>query len=601
MNYYENINSQLEALRLKDIEKMFYERIKDEGRVIPKVVPFKGVNTDMLYIKENKLLFIKFMNTSDDLFSILEEELLEIMKEEYDLLKIKMQQNHKDILYDYVYVMPYIDKDDIESDGEFVRNNIIGKKEFDAIINDNASVDSYFKGENNEIQANLFIFDVCSEYYILNSNLHLNKNFKNISFYSDDYEYTASMMEESQIVEADSIKYGTTIYRGGSGTGKTTIMLSKAIKLSKIYPHHRFLILTENKQMCNELREKLEILCPTATNIDIHTFASFVFKLAKIYNLILDYGMLKRNYEKTLGNIVKQAKNVIKNKRMFKGIFIDEAESFTEEQIEFIREFLYKTKHIFNLFRCDSMNLTNNMSILKDKFKGMEVDRVITLKRNYRQSKNIAEFANVFGKKANEYYKSIRPKSRKIFIPTKPAKRNRKGSVGLIKVSDLDDQISSVIWEIEYLKNKKGVDYKDIAVIYPFNKKRLKSGRTIYFQYMLKKALEDSGIDFVMADENLTSLSSKNGVTISNIYNVKGLEYKAVILCELEMLYNQKIADVKQDYQVNDFAGDINKVYHIINRAEDYLSFVTTFSEDSSDIIKLINDSLDTIDEGWIK
>ena len=28
MNYYENINSQLEALKLKEIEKIFYEKIK---------------------------------------------------------------------------------------------------------------------------------------------------------------------------------------------------------------------------------------------------------------------------------------------------------------------------------------------------------------------------------------------------------------------------------------------------------------------------------------------------------------------------------------------------------------------------------------------
>ena len=91
MNYYENINSQLEALKLKEIEKTFYEKIKDEGRIIPKVIPFKGVNTDMLYIKDNKVLFLKFMNTTDELFSILDEELLEIMSEEYDLLKIKMQ------------------------------------------------------------------------------------------------------------------------------------------------------------------------------------------------------------------------------------------------------------------------------------------------------------------------------------------------------------------------------------------------------------------------------------------------------------------------------------------------------------------------------
>ena len=54
MNQYTNINSQLEALKLKDIETYFYEKIGNNASIIPKVTPFKGINTDMLYIKDNK-------------------------------------------------------------------------------------------------------------------------------------------------------------------------------------------------------------------------------------------------------------------------------------------------------------------------------------------------------------------------------------------------------------------------------------------------------------------------------------------------------------------------------------------------------------------
>lgn len=595
MNYYENINSQLEALKLKEIEKIFYEKIKNEGRIIPKVIPFKGVNTDMLYIKDNRVLFLKFMNTTDELFSILDEELLEIMKEEYDLLKIKMQQNHNQISYDYMFVMPYVNIDDVYDYGDFVEKNIIDRDGFEAIMSGKKSLDDYMNEENDEIILNLFLFDVCSEYYILDSKLHLNKDFKKISFFSNEYEYTATVMENSQIVEADSIHYGTTLYNGASGTGKTSLMLSRAIKLSKIYPHHKFLIITENKQSSSDLREKLEVLSNDISNLEIHTFGSFVFKLARIYNLVFDYAMLKRDYEKTFENIIKQAKNVIKNKRMFKGIFIDEAENFSEDQIKFLEEFLYKTKHIFNIFNCKTMNLTNNMNIFKNKYENIHIDKIVELKKNYRQTGSLVDFSNKLGQNADNYYKKIRPDiKRSVFLESEPIRDFGKNQVALIKVSDLDDQISSVIWEIEYFVDKKGLDYSDIAIIYPFNKKRLKNGKTIYFQYMIKKALDDAGIEVIVSDENLTSLSRKNGVTISNIYTVKSLEFKAVIICELEMLYNQKIADTTQDYQVNDFAGDINKVYHAVNRATDYVSFVTTFSEDTSDIIKVINDTVES-------
>lgn len=592
MNQYTNINSQLEALKLKDIEKYFYNKIdSDTTSIIPKVTPFKGINTDMLYIKNNKLLFIKFMETTEDLFFILEEELLEVMNEEYELLKIKMEQLELNIEYNYVFVMPYVDIDDSYKFEDFIKNNLIDKAKLEKILNDTSLIDKYLKGENNEIDLNLFLLEICPEYYVLNDRIHLNNNFKKISFYSDEYKYTATPLSEEQIKDIISINYGNTLFTGGSGTGKTTLMLSKVMKLARVYPHHRFLILTHTKQESNELREKLQILYKESTNIDIYTFNSFVLKLAKKYNLVVDYNMLKKDYYKTFNNIVKQARNIIKNKNMFKGIFIDEAESFSENEIEFIREFLYKTKYIFNIFSCDSLNISNNVNIFKDKLKEIKFDESVYLNKNYRQSKDLVDFNNNFCENIDKYIKNLRRNVKDIgFSKTENINPNTK-SVDIIKVSDLEDQISSVIWEIKYFINQKGLDYSEIAIIYPYNKKKLKSGKIMYFQYMLRKALENANIPYIYAEENLTNISKKVGITISNIYTIKNLEYKACIVCQLEMLYNHTINDTTQDYQINDFIGDLNKVYLATNRACDYLSIVTAFNEETSDIIKLLIES----------
>ena len=592
MNQYTNINSQLEALKLKDIERYFYNKIdSDTTSIIPKVTPFKGINTDMLYIKNNKLLFIKFMETTEDLFFILEEELLEVMNEEYELLKIKMEQLKLNIEYNYVFVMPYVDIDDSDKFEDFIKNNLIDKVKLEKILNDTSLIDEYFKCENNEIDLNLFLLEICPEYYVLSDRIHLNNKFKKISFYSDEYKYTATPLSEEQIKDIISINYGNTLFTGGSGTAKTTLMLSKVMKLARVYPHHRFLILTHTKQESNELREKLQILYKESTNIDIYTFNSFVLKLAKKYNLVVDYNMLKKDYYKTFNNIVKQAKNIIKNKNMFKGIFIDEAESFSENEIEFIREFLYKTKYIVNIFSCDSLNISNNVNIFKDKLKEIKFDESIYLNKNYRQSKDLVDFNNKFCENIDKYIKNLRHNVKDIgFYKTKNINPNTK-SVDIIKVSDLEDQISSVIWEIKYFINQKGLDYSEIAIIYPYNKKKLKSGKTMYFQYMLRKALENANIPYIYAEENLTNISKKVGITISNIYTIKNLEYKACIICQLEMLYNHTINDITQDYQINDFIGDLNKVYLATNRACDYLSIVTAFNEETSDIIKLLIES----------
>lgn len=587
MSQFININSQLDALRMKEFEKKIYHQIPVDIRIIPKVTPFKGINIDLMYIKDNKVLFIKFMDTSEDLFSILDEELIEVMNEEFNLLQLKMARYHDNISYNFVYIMPYVEIYDNYELNDFVKGNIIDKNKLNQIIENKISIDDYLKNENNEIELNMYILDICPEYYVLNNDIHLNKKFKKITFMSEDYTYSATMLDKEEMEASLSINYGNTLFKGGSGTAKTTIMLSRAIKLARIYPQHRFVIFVYSKKLCNQLRESLDILYKDNKNLEVHTLSSFVFKLAKKFNLVVDYKLLKQDYEKHFRKLIKQAKNIIKNKNMFKGIFIDEVEGFKDEDIEFISEFLYKTKNIFNIFYCNSLNLTNDLNIFKYK-QNLEFDHIINLTTNYRQSEKLVEFVNRFCQNSNNYIKDLRPNVDCDIYPFTNSIHKLGKFPEIIKVSDLEEQIEAILWEIEFLKNKKGLDYSEIAIVYPYNKKKLKNGKTIYFQYILKKALEEAKIPYMIQEEGITKLTKKIGITISNIYGIRNLEYKAVVFCELEMLYNQTIADKKQDYQINDFVGDLNKIYLAINIATDYLKIITTFSEESSDIIKLL-------------
>ena len=587
MSQFININSQLDALRMKEFEEKFYEKISDNVKIVPKVTPFKGINTDLLYIKDNKILFVKFMDTSEELFSILDEELIEVMNEEYNMLRLKMAQQHSNINYNFVYIMPYVEIYDEYESQEFVNNNIIDKNKLKQIIEKEKDLDIYLKEENNEIELNMYLLDICPEYYVLNNQKHINRDFKKITFVNDDYEYSATMLDKNELKYSLSINYGNNLFEGGSGTGKTTIMLSRAIKLARVYPQHRFIVFVSSKKLCNQLKEELEILYKDNNNLEIHTLSSFLFKLAKKFDLIADYRMFKQDYEKYLNNLIKQARNVIKNKNMFKGIFIDEAESFKVEEIEFISEFLYKTKNILDIYYCNALNITNDLNIFKSR-DDIKVNQKIDLDINYRQDKNLIEFINRFCQNSNDYIKTLRPMIKNdIYVPTKSI-YNQGQDPEIIKVIDLEEQIESILWEIDFLRNKKGLDYSDIAIVYPYNKKKLKNGKTIYFQYILRKALEEAKIPYMVAEDEITNITKKVGITISNIYGIKNLEYKAVIFCELEMLYNQTIGDTKQDYQINDFVGDLNKIYLAINASTSYLKIITTFNEDSSEIIKIL-------------
>lgn len=588
---YKDIKSNLEALKLKDIEKNIYRNAKDGDLLIPKVIPFKGVNTDILYIRNNSILFIKFMDTTEELFSFLDEEILEIMNEEYELLCKNMSKHYPNIHFNYIFAMPNIEFIEEKYDMvNFVDKYVIVGNEAKELAEDTNLLDKHLSKQNDEIELSMFIFGICNEYFTVTEDLNLNPFFKKISFKHDEISYKVCMLEEKQITEIASANYGNHLIVGGSGTGKSSLLLGRIIKLSKIYPHHKFLLLSFTKQQCNRYKELLEILNVDTSNIEVFTFSSFIFKLAKANNLVINYNMLKKNYDKSFINIMKQINNTMKNKKMYKGIFVDEAENLSEEEVILVNEFLYSTKNIFNASVCKAYNINNNLNIFKCNIRAIEYEDEIYLDKNYRQGKEIVEFVNRYCDRANSFIKSLRENIQTdVYKKTNFTWENNQ-SVNIVRVEDLDDQISSVIWEVQHMINDLGYSPEDIAIVYPYNKKRLKNGKMIYFQYMLRKSLEDTGIEYIFADDTVTNITPKDGITISNIYSIKSLSYKVIVLCELEMLYNHNIEKDSQDYQVNDFVGDLNKVYTGMTRAEECLSIIVSYTSDNSDIIRILGD-----------
>lgn len=588
---YKDIKSNLEALKLKDIEKNIYRNAKDGDLLIPKVIPFKGVNTDILYIRNNSILFIKFMDTTEELFSFLDEEILEIMNEEYELLCKNMSKHYPNIHFNYIFAMPNIEFIEEKYDMvNFIDKYVIVGNEAKELAEDTNLLDKHLSKQNDEIELSMFIFGICNEYFTVTEDLNLNPFFKKISFKHDEISYKVCMLEEKQITEIASANYGNHLIVGGSGTGKSSLLLGRIIKLSKIYPHHKFLLLSFTKQQCNRYKELLEILNVDTSNIEVFTFSSFIFKLAKANNLVINYNMLKKNYDKSFINIMKQINNTMKNKKMYKGIFVDEAENLSEEEVILVNEFLYSTKNIFNASVCKAYNINNNLNIFKCNIMAIEYEDEIYLDKNYRQGKEIVEFVNRYCDRANSFIKSLRENiETDVYKKTNFTWENNQ-SVNIVRVEDLDDQISSVIWEVQHMINDLGYSPEDIAIVYPYNKKRLKNGKMIYFQYMLRKSLEDTGIEYIFADDTVTNITPKDGITISNIYSIKSLSYKVIVLCELEMLYNHNIEKDSQDYQVNDFVGDLNKVYTGMTRAEECLSIIVSYTSDNSDIIRILGD-----------
>ena len=107
-----------------------------------------------------------------------------------------------------------------------------------------------------------------------------------------------------------------------------------------------------------------------------------------------------------------------------------------------MKEFLYKSKYIFNVFYCESLNISNHLNIFKPAFNNIEFNEEVVLDKNYRQSKELINFTNRFVENSNDYINTLRPNlNKEIFTTTKPILNEGK-VVDIVKVSDLDEQLA---------------------------------------------------------------------------------------------------------------------------------------------------------------
>ena len=123
------------------------------------------------------------MDTTEELFSFLDEEILEIMKEEYELMKENMDRYYPNISYNYVYVMPYIDYiEDTYGMDDFVAENVVcGTRVKELINDDKVDLGPYLRDENDEVSMSMYLFRICTEYFTLTRGININDKLKRMS------------------------------------------------------------------------------------------------------------------------------------------------------------------------------------------------------------------------------------------------------------------------------------------------------------------------------------------------------------------------------------------------------------------------------------
>jgi len=394
-------------------------------------------------------------------------------------------------------------------------------------------------------------------------------------------------LDEEQIEIINNLRSGHQLILACAGSGKSVILLSKAMKLAKENPKKNILLTCYNKNLADYYVWRSTITGSNLSNLEICTFHKLTKKLLKNNNLTY-----RRNVKKYEENIhaLKTAleKGNINNK--YHGIFIDEIQVFKTEWYKICYDLLEShdtENYIFTICGDISQNLNkdikkgqatwNTESDNYPKYTG----RSIRINKNYRNTIEINDFIVNFldiSKEKMKKYNINYTKEEEVFLKGKAFRHGVKPKI--IK-TDRRNLTSKIITEIKRIKSEKKYALSETAILFPF--KKFKTPLKYYFFYWIKNKLEEEKIDFsrLISDgkDYPDSIEFRSGVNLVTINSALGLDFDVVLLAGLYPLgfynkskdiHNKNKGQISSDMK-EEFHSNINKIYTAITRARQEL------------------------------
>ena len=326
---------------------------------------------------------------------------------------------------------------------------------------------------------------------------------------------------------AKSFPFGHYMITGIPGSGKTIVLLARALYISKLYPSWKILVLTYNKTLSSLLKLKLNKLKNDfayqdidISNIEIMTFHSMALKYSN-----LSPNDFYKNKDSFWNEILPN--NAIKNaKPDYNMILIDEYQDFYKEWFELILKLLIKykdnDKEYINLFlagdRLQSIYNPNEINWKQDIGLDMR-GRAKLLQSSYRVTREHIILGLSILRKDKKYKKEVE----KFYEDGKEIElKNR--AINSIKLIQGDYQ--DISFYIQSLLKEK-YNYKDILLLAP-TKKTIDKIKTLLAPDIQKNI-------------NNTLKINENKMIFTTFHSSKGIESKITIAIDIDKIEDRKL------------------------------------------------------------
>ncbi len=354
---------------------------------------------------------------------------------------------------------------------------------------------------------------------------------------------------------AKRIAEGHYMLTGIPGSGKTVILMSRALFLAKEHPEWNILILTYNKSLTAKLKNRLNLLkedigAENLANITIQNFHKFSTDVVGYKNLV----SVKKDedyWNFGLANIALETLNKTQRSPMYDALFIDEYQDFDESWFKLGLAVLKKYNEKENLFLAgDRLQSIYNRKDVSWKSLGINIQgRSKLLKTSYRTGRKHIHVALAFLENDSALSKEIQ-----YFYEGAQDIQTKEYGENIIFLNEDNREIHSAVENLL----EHGYLPKDILILVPDKITGLN----------LMNSFKPSIKNIAKFGKDI----EENVMMITTYHSAKGLESKICILAHLDKINDRKLAYVgmtrasehlyiqASDYNSDNFATEIRTI-----------------------------------------
>ena len=395
--------------------------------------------------------------------------------------------------------------------------------------------------------------------------------------------------------------------KAAAGSGKTILLLAKAYELASANPDKIFMIICYNSKLAEDIRILSANTGKIRANLRISTLDKFI---EDKYSQYEDPDSTKKFEYRRREFVNKVSTGKIVER--YGGIFIDEMQQLSEEYIAAFLELLDDNKYMViagdyyqqissaaDDYDIDEDDETDE-SVSDDFYIGNYDFKKIMMERNYRNTEQIAKVTNKMVSRINDYVDILKIpylEEHKTIISGK-SKLKSNYVPRYYDISDQNQEIQLVINIIRDLLVKEHFVQTDILILTPWDNSKFHKN---YVIYKVEESLRKSGIQFCdFTDSKLT----KDGIRIGTIGKSIGLDFKAVIICGMNMMKETKdkikistMRDLlEQDNKTKkEIIKYLKNIYVACSRAREVLIVIDDFNKTKN--INLISQFLKLVGE----